>query len=151
MSKPMVYLIGSLANRTRIVELANQIEDRTGWEAFADWTAPGPHADSFLHEMAKARGWDYAQTIESHAARHVCAFDELHLRRADAVVLVLPCGKSAHMELGFCLALGKPCYVLMDQGEPERVDVMLNLGKGAKCLYDVGELCEELKSREIPF
>ena len=58
-----VYIIGSLRNRQSVIELADLIENRTGLEAFADWTAPGPDADDYLRDMAKARGWDHIRTL----------------------------------------------------------------------------------------
>lgn len=43
------------------------------------------------------------------------------LRTADATVLVLPCGRSAHLELGFAVANGQKTVVLLDDplSEPE--------------------------------
>lgn len=42
------------------------------------------------------------------------------MRAADACVLVLPCGRSAHLEAGYFVGAGKPVYVLMtEQQEPE--------------------------------
>jgi hypothetical protein len=53
----------------------------------------------------------------------VYAFDHAHLTRCEGAVLVLPAGKSAHLELGWMLGRGKKGYVLFDK-EPERWDVM---------------------------
>jgi hypothetical protein len=42
------------------------------------------------------------------------------MQRADAFVLVLPCGKSAHLELGWAVGVGKRTAVLLgDEVEPE--------------------------------
>ena len=49
----------------------------------------------------------------------------VNLNRAHAPVLVMPAGRSAHIELGYIIGQGKPGYVLFDQ-EPERFDVMYN-------------------------
>jgi hypothetical protein len=38
---------------------------------------------------------------------------------ADGVVLVMPCGRSAHLEFGFALGQGKHGAILVDNGEPE--------------------------------
>lgn len=125
MQKKVIYIIGSLKNRERVIKVANQLE-AIGYEAFADWTAPGPDADDYLRDMAKARGWNHIQTLRSYAAKHVCAFDKLHLDRADATLVILPCGKSCHLEAGYMVGQGKPVCVLMEEA-PERVDVMYNL------------------------
>ena len=42
------------------------------------------------------------------------------MRNADACVLVLPCGRSAHLEAGWFVGKGKPLIVLLDEpNEPE--------------------------------
>jgi hypothetical protein len=41
------------------------------------------------------------------------------LTAADGVVLVMPCGRSAHLEFGFALGQGKHGAILVDSGEPE--------------------------------
>lgn len=42
------------------------------------------------------------------------------MKDADACILVLPCGRSAHLEAGYFVGAGKPLYVLMiEQQEPE--------------------------------
>lgn len=38
---------------------------------------------------------------------------------ADTFVLVLPCGRSAHLELGWACGQGKETYILLEEMEPE--------------------------------
>jgi hypothetical protein len=45
--------------------------------------------------------------------------DYAALETADAVVLVMPCGRSAHLELGFGVGRGKASIILLSDGEPE--------------------------------
>ena len=52
------------------------------------------------------------------------------MRRLSAVaVLVLPAGRSAHLELGWMLGRGKPGYILLD-GKDDRYDVMYQFATG---------------------
>jgi hypothetical protein len=44
-------------------------------------------------------------------------FDAMHW--ADAFVLVMPCGRSAHLEAGWAIGAGKPTAILLSDGEPE--------------------------------
>lgn len=120
-----VYLIGSLKNQQYIPELANRIS-KLGYEAFADWIAPGPEADDFLLTYSKIRGRNYKQTLQSYAAQHVFEFDKYHIDRADIGILVMPAGKSGHLELGYMAGRGKHTVVYFAEGEPSRVDVMYN-------------------------
>lgn len=41
------------------------------------------------------------------------------LDNCDALVLVLPCGRSAHAEAGYVAGQGKPVFVLFSDGDPE--------------------------------
>jgi hypothetical protein len=45
---------------------------------------------------------------------------------ADACVLVMPCGRSAHLELGWCAGAGKRTVILLADGEPELMYLLAN-------------------------
>lgn len=135
-----IYLIGALKNRG-IVNVANDLT-KQGFEVFADWMCPGPDADTYLLEYAKNRGWSYKQALQSFAARNAFEFDKVHIDRAHAVVLVMPAGKSAHLELGYARGTGKPGFILFDQ-EPERFDVMYQFATDV--FFNQAELIEALR------
>lgn len=121
------YIIGSLRNPD-IVTFANELQAQ-GYEAFADWKSPGPDADDYLRDYAKARGLSYKQTLETYAAKHIFEFDLFHLKRTDAAVMLMPAGRSGHLEAGFVRGLGKPAFVIFDS-VPDRVDVMYQFFSG---------------------
>ena len=59
---------------------------------------------------------------------------------AEVGVLLLPCGRSAHLEAGYFVGAGKPLYVLLaTENEPE---LMYKMATGI-CV-SVGELCDAL-------
>ena len=116
-----IYVIGSLRN-DNIPRIASDLRS-LGFDAFDDWYSAGPEADDYLRDYYRSRGLPYSEVLNSYAARHIFEFDKKHLDRCDYAVLVLPAGKSGHLELGYVIGLGKPGYILMD-GEPERVDIM---------------------------
>ena len=113
-SRKMVYLIGSLRN-AEIAEFANRLEKATGYEVFCSWHAAGPEADDYWKKHEQARGRSYRQALASHAAQHVYGFDRKFIDRSEAGILLLPAGKSGHMELGFMLGTGKPGFILLDE------------------------------------
>lgn len=117
-----VYVIGSLRSR-HVVEVAQALRSE-GLDVFDDWFAAGPEADDFWQSYETARGRTYAEALEGKAAKNVFEFDRKNLDRAKCVVLVLPAGKSAHMEFGRAVGQGKPAFVYFSEGEPERWDVM---------------------------
>lgn len=116
----MIYLIGSLRN-PEVPKVASKLRS-AGLEVFDDWYSAGPEADDKWRDYEKARGRSYLEALSGLAATHVFEFDRTHLERASAVVLVLPAGKSGHLELGYSLGRGKAGYILLDN--PERWDVM---------------------------
>ena len=117
----MIYLVGSLRN-PRVPEIASLLR-ASGYEVFDDWYAAGPEADDYWQKYEKERGHSYEEGLVGYAARHVYHYDLHHLNRADAGVLVLPAGKSGHLELGYLIGRKRPTFVLFDK-EPERWDVM---------------------------
>lgn len=118
---PFVYIIGSLRN-PEVPNIANLIRERTGFRVFDDWYAAGPNADDHWRDYEKARGHTYLQALQGLSAKNVFSFDSRHLAVADAAVLVLPAGKSGHLELGWMAGRGKRTYILLDS--PDRWDVM---------------------------
>lgn len=116
-----IYLIGSMRN-PMIPVLAQNIR-ALGLEVFDDWFSPGPEADEYWQKYEKDRGRSYKESLAGFHAKTVFAFDHHHLQRAGTVVLVMPAGRSAHLELGWAIGKGKKGYVLFDK-EPERYDIM---------------------------
>ncbi|MEK7654375.1 MAG: hypothetical protein AAB345_03840 [Patescibacteria group bacterium] len=121
-----VYLIGSLRN-PEVPRIANAIREM-GFDVFDDWYAAGPETDDKWRDYEKARGHNYKEALEGYAANHVFEFDRKHLEECDIAILCLPCGKSAHLELGQVLGSGKKGYILLDN--PERWDVMYKFAGG---------------------
>lgn len=117
-----LYLIGSLRN-PEVPKIANLLR-QTGIDVFDDWYAAGPEADDYWRDYEqKVRGHDFKTALRGFPARHVFEFDKHHLDRCDAGLLVLPAGRSGHLELGYIVGSGKPGYILL-AGEPDRFDVM---------------------------
>jgi hypothetical protein len=135
----VIYLIGSLRN-PEIPAHASYLR-QLGYEVFDDWFAAGPIADDSWQAYEKGRGTKYEDALNGYAARHVLDFDYHHLNRADIGVLVMPAGKSGHLELGYLRGLGKPTFVLLD-AEPDRWDVMYGLTNGV--FTDIKQLGETL-------
>ena len=122
-----IYLIGSLKNPA-ISDVAKVLRD-LGYDVFDDWRSPGPDADDHLRDYYRERGFNYRQIMESPSAKLAFNYDRDHLNRCDAAIMVMPAGKSGHLELGTVIGSGKPGYILFDK-EPERVDIMHGFATG---------------------
>lgn len=86
-----------------------------------NWT--GGHEPS---EVVRTKGTDwepvdtYTEMVNHPRAIQGFEADYGALQKADAVVMILPCGKSAHLELGWAVGAGKRTAILLeDPVEPE--------------------------------
>jgi nucleoside 2-deoxyribosyltransferase len=138
--KKVIYIIGSLKNE-KIPHIAKEIRE-LGFEVFDDWFSPGPEADDFWRNFEKVRGSTYKQALNNWSAKHIFEFDKYHIDRADIGIMIMPAGKSGHLELGYMIGQGKPAYILFDQ-EPERWDIMTKFANDV--FFNNEELKEELK------
>ena len=61
------------------------------------------------------------EVLTHPVARDAFSQDMNALKAADVTVLVLPCGRSAHLELGYAIGAGQQTVVLLDDpiSEPE--------------------------------
>ena len=139
----MIYLIGSLRN-PKIPLLGVELR-KLGYEVFDDWYGAGHEADDKWREYEQVRGRRYAEALYGHAAVNAFSFDDTHLQRATAGILVLPAGKSGHLELGYMIGLGKRGYVLFEE-EPERWDLMYHFADGVA--FSPDDLFEQLQNGE---
>lgn len=136
----MIYVIGSLRNEA-IPTIGSTLREETGFEVFDDWFSPGPEADDFWKKYEEARGRTYEEALKGWAGKHVFEFDKHHIDRSDIGVLIMPAGKSGHLELGYMIGCGKPCFVLMDV--QDRWDVMYQFADGV--FFDFESLVDALK------
>lgn len=120
-----VYIAGSLANKL-IPTITEQVQE---WDhdAFSEWFTPGPDADVNWRDYELALGNNYRQALRLPSAQNTYQFDKKHIDLSDIMVVVLPCGKSAHLEAGYFVGKGKPVLMYFpDASDPERWDVMYN-------------------------
>lgn len=62
---------------------------------------------------------DYREYLNHPIAEAGFASDWDAMVWADAGLLVMPCGRSAHIEAGYFVGAGKPLIILLSEGEPE--------------------------------
>ena len=96
----------------------------------------------FMRTYEQIRGRNYKEALQGLAAKHIFQFDKHHLDTSDFVVMLLPAGRSGHLEFGYAIGQGKPGYILFD-GEPDRYDVMYQFANDI--FFDSRELLETLR------
>ena len=124
-----VYVASSWRN-----ELQPQVVSRlraAGYDVY-DFRNPSPDDCGFHWSEIDPewQRWD-ARTFRAHLGHKLATKgfwrDYGALISADAVVLVMPCGRSAHLELGCAVGRGKPSAILLSGGEPELMYKMAQL------------------------
>jgi|ERR1035437_431778 hypothetical protein len=138
-----IYLIGSLRN-VGIPKLAVDLR-KEGFGVFDDWYSPGPDADSYWRKYEQDRGRSYGEALNGYAGKHIFHFDKSHLDGADMVVMLMPAGKSCHLEFGYMIGNKKPGYILFDK-EPERWDIMHQFATGI--FFKQEDLIQKLLEQE---
>ena len=126
-------VVQRLAEFGNVYDFRNPAPGDTGFawsDIDPDWRnwSPAKFRDALAHPIAR-RGF----TLDMHA-----------LEAADVCVLVLPCGRSAHLELGFAVGAGRRTAVLLADGEPELMYRMVEF-----CALSVDELCGWLRTIEV--
>lgn len=122
-----VYCIGSL-REPQVLSVAATLRAQ-GHDVFDCWYAAGREADDEWQRYTKQRNQTFEQALRDHPAQHVFTYDKRHLTRCDAAVLVMPAGKSAHLELGWFIGRREGCgypgngFIFLPE-EPERFDCM---------------------------
>jgi hypothetical protein len=139
-----IYVATSWRNpyTDRIVFMLRQ----AGHEVY-DFREPAHGSFNFSQIDPKWMTWSaqqFLQGLQDPRARAGFSSDMAALKWCDTCVLVLPCGRSAHLELGWATGMGKRTVVLTldDINEPELMYLMVNrICTSRKELLDY--LCEK--------
>ncbi len=81
---------------------------------------PGDTGFSWGDISREWKGWNpraFREGLESPIAKAGFAMDYEAMQWAEAFVLVQPCGRSAHLELGWAVGAGKRTVILLANGE----------------------------------
>ena len=97
----------------------------SGHEVY-DFRNPAPEDGNFGFSWSEIdihwKAWspeEYRAALDHPIAKKGFACDFGAMKWADTFVLVLPCGRSAHLEMGWACGMGKQTLVLLDSMEPE--------------------------------
>lgn len=99
---------------------------------------------------------EYIHGLSHPLAKAAFVQDFAAMEWADACILVLPCGRSAHLEAGYFVGARKPLLILVERIEPELMYKMADgIYPGAERLTvqgraDIAPLLLRLKELEYP-
>ena len=137
---PKVYVASSWRN-SRQPEVVAAIRE-AGFEVYDFRNAETAFEWREIDLGKKYWGWgDFRRALEHPIAEKGFDSDFEALERCDCCVLLLPCGKSAHLEFGYAVGLGKATFILVEGGvEPE-----LMYRAADKICLSLEELIDELE------
>jgi len=117
-----IYLASSWRNPNQDIIL--RLLREAGFEVY-DFKNPAPGNEGFSWKDAggfNPKSFSHAkflQVLKHPISEAGYACDWSAMQAADAAVLLLPCGRSAHLEAGYFVGAGKPLYILGEILEPE--------------------------------
>jgi hypothetical protein len=91
-----------------VYDFRNPAPDDTGFS----WAQIDPNWQDWTHA-------EFREGLKHPLAEHGFRLDFQAMHWADTFVLVMPCGRSAHLELGWAVDAGKRTVILLADGEPE--------------------------------
>ena len=140
-----IYVASSWRNRYQ-QEIVSLLRD-AGHEVY-DFRnpLPGNHGFQWSEIDPNWMAWspkEYREALRHPTAQDGFRLDMENLRRCDCCILVLPSGRSAHLEAGWAAGAGKPVLVF----DPERVEPELMYGMcSGGLILDLDELLAQLKA-----
>lgn len=118
-----IYLASSWKNAEQVTGIANQLR-AIGHEvdAFCD-SSTGRYVFSFA-ELPEIENYNAMTVLETAQVKRAFAEDKKWIDWADCVLMILPCGKSAHLEAGYAKGAGKHLIIYQEQYPLGEFDVM---------------------------
>lgn len=114
-------VVGRVRNIPKILEVCKVLKslDKT-YYCFATNEASHENAGFNLHDHPDKLADDYEnRDLDSASIRTIFEDDLEGLKSAEQLIMVLPAGKSSHIEAGIAYGLGKKCYAI---GPYEKTD-----------------------------
>jgi len=127
MAKLRIYVASSWKNPHQ-PDVVSRLRAIPGTEVY-DFRHPKPGNDGFAWEAVDPN-WEkwtfkeYRAALEHPIAQEGFRFDQYALEQCDMCVLVLPCGRSSHLELGYCAGMNLMTAVYSPPGVPVQPELM---------------------------
>lgn len=136
-----IYVASSWRNKQQ--PLVVQFLRGSGHEVY-DFRNPekGNHGFHWSQIDPDWKNWNperYRDALDNPIANAGFQIDLDAMYWCDACVLVMPCGRSAHLELGWAAGVGKRTIILLSDGEPELMyklvdHICLDIKEVVECL-----------------
>jgi len=149
-----IYLASSWKNKEAVLEMAEMLKyEGHTVDAFCDEENRVSFNWSELLDIMDREGKDIteldAKDMMSHwRVREAFQEDKKYLDWSDAVIMLMPCGRSAHLEAGYAAGCGKKLYIIggFEKGEFE---TMYGFADGMFDYSEIQDLLIELSHLAI--
>ena len=120
--KYQYFIASRWRNRDKVLELVKQLRERskTVFSFFEGSKKVFPIFDSKLDPESVMKRFESTNNWQKNPrVRKIFEKDLEDLKKSKVLILLLPAGKSAHIEAGMAYGLGKKCILIGDQKEAE--------------------------------
>lgn len=110
--------------------------------------SPGDYGFSWSDIDVNWRDWsieEYIKALDHQFAQEAFKSDMGALEQSKYCILVLPCGRSAHLEAGYAVGAGKPIYIYVPENKTEP-ELMYKMATMITNNFD--DIVEDLLKRE---
>lgn len=108
-----IYIASSWKNAKEVRELSEMLQ-QCGFEVY-DFTDERKHFSFNLNALANASEIEYIDFLRTiPESKKAFIVDKNGLDWADTVIMLLPCGRSSHLEFGYGVGKGKNCFIYGD-------------------------------------
>ena len=145
-----IYIASSWKNSTRVIELADKLE-KEGFEVDAFCrTSSIRHAfhwSDMVDNKSDLKKYDAIEMLNKDIVIKAFEQDKKWLDWANIIIMLMPCGRSSHMEGGYGVGSGKRLYMYGEFNKGE-FDVMYGFAYGLFRTEEYDKLVLELKHYE---
>lgn len=143
-----VYVAGSFNHQSlcRMVTTVCRAVGHTVY-LFCEPSTQTYHLSKDIRELGDAKQLTGQTALLNTTVQRIYELNSEELFKADAVVVVLPSGRSAHLEAGWAKGKGRPIYVYGEMKAGEW-DAMYCMVDGIFDLYELDKLLDALRHYE---
>lgn len=145
-----IYIASSWKNQEKVIALAEALEG-AGFEVDAFCRATDDrfsfHWSKFVDDEIELMNYDAINFIDDPMVQRAFNEDKKWLDWAGCVIMLVPCGRSSHLEAGYGKGQGKLLYIYGEFPKGE-FDVMYGFADGLYRTEELPEMITELKSKE---
>lgn len=147
-----IYMASSWKNQVTILALAERLEGE-GFEVDAFCRSTDKRYSFHWSELVDSEdvlaNYDAIEMLADPRTQRAYKEDKKWLDWADTVIMVMPCGRSSHLEAGYAKGQGKLLYIYGDFPKGE-FDVMYGFADGLFRTEQLNLLINELRRQELP-